>query len=232
MISKFFRRILRENMTGTWEKPTVNMPKDVLQETASLAVEDSAQYIMTNMLNAISFHSDLDLLSFAFAKAQNDNSLILEFGVFKGASINHLSKMTKDEIFGFDSFEGLYEDWGGNWITAGHFSLNGVEPIVASNVKLIKGWFHQTLPLFLNQTKEKSIGFLHIDSDTYEACKTILESLRSRIITGSVLVFNEYHGYRGWRQGEFKAFQEFCIKNDVRYRYIGFSKEAVALIIE
>ncbi len=51
--------------------------------------------------------------------------------------------------------------------------------------------------------------------------KTILDTLNDRIVSGTVLVFDEYFNYIQWRQHEFKAFKEFCQMNDVCYEYIG-----------
>lgn len=230
-VSKFISKILNENLPGTWGKPMVPEPNNVLLETHKLAIEDSAKYIMQNMQSSISFHSDLELLSYAFNHRQILNGLVLEFGVYKGTSITHLATLTEQQIFGFDSFNGLKEDWGGNWITKGHFNLDGVPPEVPKNVSLIPGWFQDTLLQFLQTVEEKKISFMHIDSDTYETCRYILETLKDKIQIGTVIVFNEYHGYRGWREGEFKAFQEFCLSQKVKYTYIGFSREAVGLIV-
>ena len=48
----------------------------------------------------------------------------MEFGVYVGTSINLFSKILKDlKIYGFDSFEGLTEDWSGNIKSKGDFSL-------------------------------------------------------------------------------------------------------------
>jgi hypothetical protein len=223
-------KILMEKAPGTWENPMVITPSNVLLETHLLAIQDSAKYIMERMQDSISFHTDLDLLSFAFTKRQNLKGLLLEFGVYKGTTIQHIAKMSNDEIFGFDSFEGLREDWGGNWITKKHFDLGGVEPTVDKNVKLVKGWIQDTLPPFL-ELNNKSISFMHIDTDTYESSAYILAKLKNRIVEGTVIVFNEYFGYRGWREGEFKAFQQYCNQEHINYKYLGFSKEAVAMII-
>ena len=63
-------------------------------------------------------------------KNNNDpNLLYLEFGVWKGESINLLSKYTK-KIYGFDSFEGLKDDWHGfSGIAKESFSLNKKLPM-------------------------------------------------------------------------------------------------------
>jgi hypothetical protein len=55
-------------------------------------------------------------------------AMALEFGVFKGTSINFFSSQRPDLVFhGFDSFKGLPENWTGNkgHSKAGRFSLNG-----------------------------------------------------------------------------------------------------------
>ena len=67
----------------------------------------------------------------------------LEFGVYRGESINWwLNKLGSDSnLYGFDSFEGLNEDWiPGN--PKGTFHVGGFEPlIVAPNIHFVKGWF-------------------------------------------------------------------------------------------
>jgi hypothetical protein len=42
---------------------------------------------------------------------------------------------------------------------------------------------------------------------------------------GTVIVFDEYFNYPGWRLHEFKAFQEFISTTNRKYRYIGLSAE-------
>ena len=52
-----------------------------------------------------------------------------------------------------------------------------------------------------------------------------------RFQKGTVIVFDEYFGYRGWREGEFKAWQEFVAARGLRYEYLAFSDYAVSLIV-
>ena len=83
------------------------------------------------------------------------NGLVLEFGVYKGRTINYLaSKLKNHTIYGFDSFEGLPGIWN-NQNPKGKYSLNGNMPKVRKNVKLIKGLFEDTLPEFVKEHKEK-----------------------------------------------------------------------------
>ena len=92
-------------------------------------------------------------------KLQHDpNTLWLEFGVASGKTINYISKFTNDTVYGFDSFEGLPEKWR-NGFDKGCFNRNGNLPKVNKNVTLIKGWFDETLPNFIeNKVDYEWIG--------------------------------------------------------------------------
>ena len=68
--------------------------------------------------------------------------------MYLAASINLFSNELKGlEIFGFDSFEGINENWYGTSKEKGTFSMHGKLP-VNSNVNLIKGLVQDTLPNF------------------------------------------------------------------------------------
>jgi hypothetical protein len=130
-------------------------------------------------------------------------------------------------VFGFDSFDGLPEDWSG-WVQKkGAFGGEGI-PEVRDNVKLIRGWFDESLPGFVADNPQ-DLAFAHIDSDLYSSAKTVLEGLASRIKPGTVIVFNEYFNYPSWQQHEFKAFQEFCQGHGVSYEYLCWGKFEVAV---
>lgn len=46
---------------------------------------------------------------------------------------------------------------------------------------------------------------------------------------GSIIIFDEYFGYLGWKVGEYKAFQELIQKKQLKYKYLGFSETSVAI---
>jgi O-methyltransferase len=77
--------------------------------------------------------------------------LYMEFGVFQGAATRYWSKLLrnpKSSLHGFDSFEGLPENWVGVH-PKGTFSVEGQIPrIDDARVQFFKGWFEQTLPLY------------------------------------------------------------------------------------
>lgn len=158
--------------------------------------------------------------------------LNLEFGVFNGASINLCSeKFPKRLFYGFDSFEGLPENWRDGF-PAGCFSTGGVLPKVNSNVRLIKGLFSDVLDDFLINHKE-NIAFLHVDCDLYSSTQCVLSKVRERLVAGTIILFDEFYNYPGYEDGEYKAWIEFSQKYGIRFDYIGLNKnhEQVALRI-
>lgn len=159
-------------------------------------------------------------------KSQIDG-LCLEFGVYRGETIQSLAPSVKNVIYGFDSFDGLHENWDTDnpqW----KYSLGGKIPerdYIGNdwlpNVRLIKGYFENTLPKFLEDNKEK-VSFLHIDCDLYSSTKTILTLLKDRIVPGTVICFDEIYDYNDYRDHEIKAFAEFLLYTNHNYRCIGY----------
>jgi hypothetical protein len=195
------------------------------------AKREAVAYIVEHMSEAMVLPDRFDLLKFALSRAPRAG-LVLEFGVEKGASLRHLAGLRAGPVHGFDSFEGLPGDWGGTKEAAGAFSLRGRLPKVPANAKLHVGWFDQTLPPFL-AANPGPCALVHVDCDIYVSTVIIFEQLRSRIVPGTVIVFDEYFNYPGWRAHEYKAFQEFITQSGLSYRYLGFSAEKghVAVVI-
>lgn len=201
----------------------------VLDELARRTAAECADYAQQNMAQALSFKSRENLWDHAIDRRM-DSGLLIECGVWSGNSINYFAKKISGSIYGFDSFEGLNEDWHGWDLAKGAFDLGGRMPAVEKNVTLIKGWFDKTIPEFL-ALHTQPLAFLHVDSDTYEAAKVVLDLIEPRLIKGTVIVFDEYFGYRGWKSGEFKAWQECVAKQDIQYQYLGFSTTTTSIMI-
>jgi hypothetical protein len=137
------------------------------------------------------------------------NGHVLDLGVYKGASTRALARMFPHHtIHGFDSFEGLPEDWA--HVVRGSFGeIEGALPDVPSNVILHKGWFDETLGPWAKEHDDQPIMLMRVDCDIYSSAKTIFTELGGLIRPGTWILFDELIGYRGWRQHEFKAFEEF-----------------------
>jgi hypothetical protein len=158
--------------------------------------------------------------------------LALEFGVFQGKTITWLANKTGWQIDGFDSFEGLPEDWRPGF-EKGAFAVGGL-PDVPRNVTLHKGWFEDTLPKFLLSNDQPPVRFLHVDCDLYSSTKTVFDHLADLIVPGSVIVFDVYFNYPGWEQGEYRAFMELIQRRSFKYEYIAYNinHEQVAVLIK
>jgi hypothetical protein len=159
-----------------------------------------------------------DLLNTAVSAVCVDG-LICEFGVYRGDTINHIASLIDGTVHGFDSFEGLPEDWRGGF-EQGAFRC-GQLPSVRSNVVLHKGLFDESMPQFLLDHSQ-NIAFMHVDCDLYSSTRGIFDLLRDRIVPGTVIQFDEFLNYPGWQQGEYKAFSEFCLTSNVQVEWIGY----------
>jgi len=173
--------------------------------------------------------SNYETFKLGFEKARVDG-LVLEFGVRHGTSIRQLAALSGQAVHGFDSFEGLPEVW--HLEPKGSYTTKGEIPEVPKNVTLHAGWFENTLPGFLKDHREP-VRFLNIDCDIYSSTRTVLDALAAQIVSGTVIVFDEYIGNEHWREDEFKAFQETVAKNGWSYEYLCFSlfTKQVAVII-
>jgi hypothetical protein len=196
---------------------------DIEGELQRRALADTAEFIQQNMMHVDSVYLPLDILTLSIKQIENKQGLYLEFGVFSGHTINHIARQVDQPVYGFDSFEGLPERWRDAWGT-GHFKVKELPP-VPPNVTLVKGWFDKTLPEFL-KTHPGDVAFLHVDCDLYSSTQTIFTCLAPRIKAGTVIVFDEYFNYPGWREGEFKAFQEFIAREGWGFEYLNYNRKA------
>ncbi|WP_348771503.1 tetratricopeptide repeat protein [Azospirillum sp. SYSU D00513] len=165
------------------------------------------------------FGMSANLLRHALSRAAVPG-MVLEFGVRRGTSINHIAAVAGQAVHGFDSFEGLPETWVNG--PQGLLSTGRQLPPVRPNVTLHAGWFEDTLGSFLRERGEP-LRFVNIDSDIYSSARTVLTALAPRVRPGTVLVFDEYIGNRTWREDEHKAFQEFVRDQGVAYQCFAIS---------
>ncbi|MEL7465997.1 MAG: TylF/MycF/NovP-related O-methyltransferase [Pseudomonadota bacterium] len=190
-------------------------------EIRRLAAQDCAKYVFENY-PAVGVmqhrHQTLD----AAVRMADDEGLYVEFGVHTGGTITSTAKKKPHlKIWGFDSFEGLPENWSGAGKMKGAFSLGGQMPEVPDNVTLVKGWFDETIPKWKAE-HEGPISYCHIDCDLYSSTATVFTELEDRFRPGTILLFDDYFGYADWRNGEHKAFMEMLERT-------GFDYEAQAV---
>jgi len=193
---------------------------DLRAELQRRALVETADFVEQHLAQVDSVDEYLDLITLGLRQVTMKEGLYLEFGVFSGTSINHIAAQIPQTIYGFDSFEGLPERWRDR-LGKDYFKVKGL-PSVRSNVTLVKGWFDKTLPEFLKQHPGDA-AFIHVDCDLYSSTKTIFDCLESRIKPGTIIVFDEYFNYPGWKDGEFKAFQEFIARKQLRFEYVSYN---------
>jgi hypothetical protein len=118
-------------------------------------------------------------------------------------------------VYGFDSFDGLPEDWiddnNNIVLRKGFFSTDGNLPKVNDNVILIKGLFQDTLDNFINSNNNKKISFVHIDCDLYSSTKFVLEKIHPYIDDDCIFVFDELVNVEN-DSNEFRALNEYIQK--------------------
>jgi len=204
-------------------------PMEIEQMAYMIATYESAKFFMDKMPLAENHIDKTSLLKFAISQAKLDG-LVLEFGVAGGKTITRIAGAVKQAVYGFDSFEGLPEDWT-HFQRQGRFSRSGDLPRnLPDNVVLVKGWFNESLPAFIDEHPE-NVKFLHVDCDLYSSAKTVLNNLADQIKPGTVILFDEYFNYPGWQQHEFKAFNEFIEEHNVSFEYIGFASQHFSVAV-
>ena len=146
-----------------------------------------------------------------------------EFGVWRGASFKYLIKTFK-KGYGFDTFTGLPEDWhvgNGKYEKAGAYSSNGEIPKIEGG-EFIAGKFEDTLPIFFSKPRPLA-SVINFDADLYSSTICALDQSKSVMDKHTVLIFDELIAHECWEQNEFKALNDFVIKNKFTYEVLAIS---------
>ncbi|HBS47826.1 TPA: hypothetical protein DEO28_01630 [Candidatus Dependentiae bacterium] len=197
----------------------------------------ATKFVNTHLSQAKKVESDAEALKMASDLVCLDGAFI-ELGVCTGKTINFIAALNPHKkIFGFDSFEGLPEDWvrQDNTMPKGTFGYKNpmMLPPVLHNVVLIKGWFKETLPIFVQEyLKNTPIAFLHVDSDIYSSAITALKTLKNNIQEGTVIIFDEFYNYPGSEDHELKAFNEFLETINLQAKYCAFNINHEQVVVQ
>jgi len=180
--------------------------------------------------NAKKFNRREELWAALLEEYKDSPISVLEFGVFKGNSIEDLSKLNshkESKFFGFDSFIGLPEDgpllgfFDGNScgpMTKGVFNLDGIEPILGDErISLVKGWFQNTLPKFLSENKFTGKNLVvHYDADIYTSTLFVMIEL-DKLKQPYLAIFDEFTGY------EARALYDYCKMMSASVEFFGLT---------
>ena len=231
--------VMRDILNAEQRNHNKTLYRKIMQERLKAKFNEGYLRAMLESLDFISKYfkglPDLareDLLEYAAGKVTLDG-VWAEFGVFKGYSLNIIASLTRNIVHGFDSFDGLPEDWT-QTMKKGAFRISEKDVLrLRKNVKLHKGLFSDTLPEFKEENEGKFMAFLHVDCDLYSSAKTVLTTLKPMIKPGTVILFDEYYNYEMWKDHEYKAFMEFVKEAGLNFQYLGYNSngEQVAVVI-
>jgi hypothetical protein len=202
-----------------------------MRERSIRALNRTVDYIEASMPDALGFENQRELTAYALTAAKADGHY-LEFGVFTGGTIRFIAaRVGGRKLHGFDSFEGLPQDWGGFNLGRRAFDVGGKLPRVPANVELHRGWFDDSLPPWL-AANPGQVAFIHVDCDLYSSTRTIFQLLGDRIVSGTIILFDEYFNYPNWERHEFKAFQELVAERRIKYTYLAYARQQVVVRID
>jgi O-methyltransferase len=142
-------------------------------------------------INGREAHSEIPppyLDSLMYYARRAPHGAIVEVGVYKGGSALMLASLGRP-LFLYDTFEGM--PYAGELDTAnpvGKFADTSAEAVQAliPQARVIKGLFPQSL------VPMPPIGFVHADADQYESTKAILDTLPQRMVSGGMILFDDF----------------------------------------
>jgi len=164
------------------------------------------------------------------AELQNSAIDYFEFGVAAGHSFRWWLEHNKNagsRFFGFDTFEGLPEDFGHlgkGSLSAALESLN----ITDSRATFYKGLFQDTLIPFLEKYQNGKKKLIHMDADLFSATIFSLSQLYRFLNEGDIIFFDEF----AIPKHEFMAFKIFTESFYVKYEVIGAANNYLFLAIK
>ncbi|MDC1128464.1 class I SAM-dependent methyltransferase [Candidatus Pelagibacter sp.] len=201
-------------------------------------INDSYLHFKKHFYSSIFYENSYQIRDYAIRKSlinYEDGDLNLEFGFGIGKSLKIFSKVLNDKkIYAFGApGSHLREDW------VGHINHPSYEVAdervkqptnVRNNAELIFGWVQDTLDPFLARFKDIKINFVHIDLDTYESTKYVLQKIKPYLKKNCIILFDELYNYSGWKVGEYKALTELF--DEKEYRYLSFCSKYSQVVIQ
>ena len=141
-----------------------------------------------------------------------------EFGVWRGEAFRYLIKTFK-KGYGFDTFEGIPEDW--HHERTGSYSSDGNIPQIEGG-EFIVGRFDNTLLTFFSESRPTA-SLINFDADLYSSTICALNHSKPVIDQHTLLIFDEFLMNDNWEDDEYKALDEFCLHNNYTYEVLAVS---------
>ncbi|MDN5933133.1 MAG: class I SAM-dependent methyltransferase [Pseudonocardia sp.] len=200
--------------------------RDTIAAAERDAVASTARFVQQEMREARSFAHPVATLEHALTLAPS-GGLALEFGVFTGITLAIIAAARSGRVYGFDSFEGLPENWRSGFDT-GAFAVDGLPDVPGAD--LVVGLFADTLPGFL-AAHPGPVDLLHLDADLHSSTACVLETVGPRLRPGSVVVFDEFFNYPGWERHEARAWREHVDAHGIAFRYEAYTHDNEQVVV-
>jgi hypothetical protein len=149
----------------------------------------------------------------------------LEFGVAEGESIREWARLNRypgSRFFGFDSFEGLPEDWRGVFgrTAKGIFGRHGQPPEIENEPRVtwVVGLFQDTLPGFLQSFQPRGRLVVHLDADLYSSTLYVLAVISGILGPGTIVLFDDFSSF----DDVFRALEDFASAFRRDYRVLAW----------
>jgi hypothetical protein len=172
-------------------------------------------YLTSSVQRMGKFASQLELFRRSSVLAGD----IVECGVFKGASLSRFLKFrslfetpASRKIYGFDTFDAfppaddpMDEQKRQEFVSqAGSTSISRTQFLglfdklgLNENLELVKGDIRETVPAFCNDNPDLKISLLNIDVDLLEPTRICLEHLYPRVVSGGIVILDDYGAFPG-----------------------------------
>lgn len=150
---------------------------------------------------------------------KNEAIYFIEFGVSGGHSFRWWLKECinqESRFIGFDTFEGLPENWG----TFNKGDMAAALPDIEDNrAEFIKGIFQETVHDYFTAHRYESINrkIIHFDADLFSATLVALAGISDFLNKGDILFFDEFNV----PDHEFYAFRIFSESWYIKTRLLG-----------
>ena len=156
---------------------------------------------------------------------KNISRSVAEFGVWKGDTLRFIRDTLDSSwnVFGFDSFCGLPEDWEGTDIPKGSWDMDGYGIGVFGTIEYI-GLFKDTIPKFL-QDHPEPLALIHLDCNIYSSSRDVLFGLNDRLVKGTIIVYDDWQFRNSTAQQ--KAHYDWCKECNREVALMGFDDTTV-----
>ena len=165
------------------------------------------------------------------AKVKNVEGIIVECGTWRGGMIAGIADVlgSQRDYYLCDSFQGLppakeidgaaakawqadstspkYHD---NCTASQEEARAAMSMSSARGYRIVKGWFEETLP----KLPPQPIALLRMDADWYDSTKCILDNLADRVVSGGLIIIDDYYTWEGCTVAE----NEFATRSKLRIR--------------